>query len=142
MEVYRGGSKLFAMKLKFWQGEFEFDRDDAVIVIPLILLLLSFATPLPKLWLLVGFAVYYAVLFFGGKLFAPVMKLFKWTHILWFYRCPYCKSREIFLQGYQGYHSDEQYGYWFCNNCGETSIHIGDRFIKAVGPKRTLASGK
>jgi len=129
------------MKLKFWQSEFEFDRDDAVIVIPIILLLLSFATPLPNVWLLVWFTAYYAVLFFGGRLAEAAKKWFKWLHTLWFYRCPYCKSREIFLQGYQGYHSDEHYGYWLCNNCGETSVHIGDRLIKSAITRRITNGG-
>jgi hypothetical protein len=118
---------------------FEFDRDDAVIVIPIILLLVSFATPLAKLWPFVGFAAYYLVLLLVWKLMEPFKKLCKWVHMKWFYRCAYCKSREIFLQGYQGYHSDEHYGYWLCNQSGETSIHIGDRFIKSQIQRKALA---
>ena len=31
------------MKLKFWQFEYEFDKDDAAIVVPLILVILCLA---------------------------------------------------------------------------------------------------
>ena len=37
-------------------------------------------------------------------------------------RCPKCKNRKIILQGYQSYKSDEQYPYYFCDNCKTTSI--------------------
>jgi hypothetical protein len=107
------------MKLTFWQGEFEFDRDDAVIVIPLILLLLSFATPLPKVWVLVGFAVYYVVLFF---LRDPLKKLYSWLYNKWAFRCPDCCSSHTVELGLAEYLGDVSH-YWFrCNDCGDESV--------------------
>lgn len=58
-----------------------------------------------------------------------------WGHVhhWWRFRCPWCKSREIFLQGYQGYNSDEQYAYHQCNQCKGTSILLfNGRLIKAT----------
>jgi DNA-directed RNA polymerase subunit RPC12/RpoP len=125
------------MKLKFWLGEFEFDRDDAVIVTPLILLLLSFATPLPKLWLLVGFAVYYAVLFFVGKLFEPMKKWF----VKRSYRCSYCKSRHTIVLGLNDYLGDCPYYFYKCNDCGQESIDVDGTLVQPVKWKN-LSSGK
>jgi len=90
------------MKLKFWQGEFEFDRDDAVIVIPLSFCCSALRHHMPKVWLLVGFAAYYVVLTLAWKLTEPLKKSFKWLHTLWVLSLSILKSREIFLQGYQG----------------------------------------
>ena len=124
------------MKLKFWQGEFEFDRDDAVIVIPIILLLLSFGTPLPKVWLLIGFAAYYAVLFFGGKLVQP----FKKMYYKWVYRCPYCESHHTIMLGWMNYLGDIPYHWYKCNDCGEDSVELDGKLVKPGNWK--LTSGK
>jgi DNA-directed RNA polymerase subunit RPC12/RpoP len=114
------------MKLKFWQGEFEFDKDDAQIVIPIILLLLSFATPLPKVWMLVGFAVYYSILFFGGKLVELVKRWF----VKRSYRCPYCKSLYTIVLGMREYLGDCPYYFYKCNNCGQESIDVDGTLVE------------
>lgn len=123
------------MKMKLLQWEFEFDKDDAKIVIPVLLLLLGLTlTPLNKVVLWSGAVAYYALYFFlkpalkalKDEVFAPV------RHWL-FFRCPYCKSRDIFEQGLQEYHGDVQYYYHLCNHCGQTSILLlNGRLIKSV----------
>src|SRR5277367_4699717 len=115
------------MKIKFWQLEYDFDKDDARIVVPLILLLLGLAiTQLNKKALWGGAVAYYLLYFFMGSLFRALKELFlrsrTWLHAWRFFRCPYCKSRDVILQGYQGYHSDEQYAFHLCNTCRETSV--------------------
>lgn len=125
------------MKLKFWQGEFEFDRDDAVIVVPIILLLLSFATPLPSVWLLVGFGTYYAVLFFAGKLVQPLKKWFEMRG----YRCPYCKSPYTVVLGLNDYLGECPYYFYKCNDCGQESIEMHGSLVEPVKWKK-LSSGK
>jgi hypothetical protein len=45
-------------------------------------------------------------------------------------RCPHYKNRKIILQGYQGYKSDEQYLYYFCDACETTSILTGGGLLK------------
>ena len=124
------------MKLKFWQGEFEFDKDDAVIVIPIILLLLSFATPLPKVWLLVGFATYFAVLFFGGKLVQPFKKLY----VKWAYRCPWCRSSSMVVLGLENYLGDCPFYFYRCNDCGKEAVQVDDKLVKPGNWK--LTSGR
>ena len=129
------------MKIKLWQWEYDFDRSDAEIVIPLALLLLGLAfTPLNKPWLWGGAVAYYALYFF----LKPSLNALKNQVLVpigsWlFFRCPYCKSRDIFEQGLQEYHGDVPYYYHLCNHCGETSILLPNgRLIKAevgVGAK-------
>jgi len=123
------------MKIKLWQWEYDFDKEDAKIVVPLILLVLGLTlTPLRKDWLIGGAAAYYLLYFFLPPCFDTIKKLFAWM-LRWFvFRCPYCKSREVVLQGYQGFNSDEQYAYHFCNRCQETSILVNDKLI-APTPK-------
>jgi hypothetical protein len=123
------------MKIKLWQFEYDFDKDDAKIVIPVLLLTLGLAfTALNKSALWLGAVAYYALYFFlkpfflvlKDHIFAPV------RHWL-FFRCPYCKSRDIFEQGLQEYHGDMPYYYHLCNHCGETSILLlNGRLIKSV----------
>ena len=56
---------LAIMKLKLWQWEYDFDKEDAKIVVPLILLLLGlFFTPLRRDTLWVGAVGYYLLYFF------------------------------------------------------------------------------
>ena len=120
------------MKIKLWQWEYDFDKEDAKIVIPLVLLLLGLTlTQLNKaaLW---GGAVAYYLLYFFLKPFVHLWgELFGGLRHWVFFRCPYCKSREVILQGYQGYHSDEQYAFHLCNGCRKTSVLVNERLIKA-----------
>jgi hypothetical protein len=107
------------MKLKLWQFEYDFDRDDAKIVVPIILLLVAvIATSLNPI-LLVGLTtIYYLLYFFLLDAVRAIRDLFaKWNM-----RCPKCKNRKIFLQGYQSYESDELYPHYFCDSCKTTSI--------------------
>src|SRR6266496_179296 len=116
------------MKIKLWQWEYDFDKEDAKIVVPLILLVLGLTlTQLRKDWLLGGVAAYYLLYFFVPPCIAALKKLFASVRHWFAFRCPYCKSRDVFLQGYQGYHSDEQYGIYRCNGCHETSVLIDNR---------------
>ena len=127
------------MKLKFWQFEWDFDKDDAKIAIPVLLLALGLAfTPLDKTWLLLGAVVYYLLYFFLGHVFSAVRQLVERVRTWLFHRCPWCRSRDVILQGYQGYKSDEQYAYHTCNECGETSILVNERLIKAKASSREL----
>jgi len=122
------------MKIELWQFKYDFDKEDAQIVIPVLLLALGLAfTPINKAALWSGAVIYYALYFFlkptvvalKDHLFAPIRQ---WL----FFRCPHCKSRDVFLQGYQGYHSDEQYAFHRCNKCGQTSVLVGQRLLKAL----------
>ena len=115
------------MKIKFWQFEYDFDRDDAKIVVPIILLLVAaWFTNLNPI-LLVGLAAAYYLLYFfmadailaiGGRI--TKMRL----------RCPACKNRKIILQGYQSYKSDEMYPYYYCDSCKTTSILTDGGLLK------------
>jgi hypothetical protein len=119
------------VKIKFGQwGEYDFDKEDAKIVVPLIMLLLSLTlTPIRKDALIGGVAAYYLLYFFLPPCFQTLKKLFAWMRHWWFFRCPYCKSHEVVLQGYQEFNSDELYAYHFCNRCRKTSILVADRLI-------------
>lgn len=121
------------MKIKLWQWEYDFDRNDAEIIVPLVLLLLGLAfTPLNKSWLWSGGVAYYLLYFFLRPCVLGVKRLIHGLHQWWVFRCPYCKSREVVLQGYQGFrHSDEQYAYHLCNQCRETSVLVNEKLIKA-----------
>ena len=53
------------MKIKLWQFEYDFDRDDAKVVVPIALLLIAIAaTTLDPVWLLASVATYYLLYFF------------------------------------------------------------------------------
>jgi hypothetical protein len=120
------------MKIKLWQWEYDFDRGDAEIVIPLALLLLGLAfTPLNKAWLWSGGVGYFLFYFFLKPSIIGVNRLLEDFYHWWIFRCPYCKSREVILQGYQGYHSDEQYAFHLCNQCRKTSVLVNEKLIKA-----------
>jgi hypothetical protein len=137
------------MKIKFGQwGEYDFDKDDAKIVVPLILLLLSLTlTPLRK-EVLIGIAgAYYLLYFFLPPLFGALGKLVARIRYWFAFRCPYCKSRELILQGMQEFHGDIPYDHYFCNRCRETSVFVNtlglDKMIapnpsKFKGARRTL----
>lgn len=121
------------MKIKLWQWEYDFDKEDAKIVVPLILLLLGLAfTQLNKTALWIGVTSYYALYFFLEPSFMGLKRMLAWFRVWLFFRCPYCKSREVILQGYQEYRgSDEQYPYHICNECKATSVLVNQKLVKA-----------
>jgi hypothetical protein len=82
--------------MKLLQWEFEFDKDDAKIVIPFLLLLLALIlTPLNKVVLWSGALVYYALYFF----LKPSISALRDLYLKFHFRCPHCKSRDVILQG-------------------------------------------
>jgi hypothetical protein len=107
------------MKLKLWQFEYDFDRDDAKIVVPIILLVLAvLKTDLSPVLLIGLTAGYYLLYFFLANAVAAIKNgLLKLKM-----RYPKCGNRKIILQGYQEYKSDELYSYYFCDQCKTTSI--------------------
>ncbi len=124
------------MKFKLWQWEYEFDKEDAEIVVPLVLLILGLTlTPLNRTALWFGGVAYYLLYFFVKRCVVGLKKVFVDLHHWMTFRCPYCKSREMILQGYQGYHSDEFYAFHLCNQCRETSVLVNNRLIKATRDK-------
>jgi hypothetical protein len=121
------------MKIKLWQWEYDFDKEDAEIVVPLVLLLLGLTlTTLNKAAMWGGAVAYYLLYFFLKPCVLGLQRLFAGLHHWLIFKCPYCKSREVILQGYQGYHSDEQYAHHLCNRCRETSVLVNERLIKAT----------
>jgi DNA-directed RNA polymerase subunit RPC12/RpoP len=107
------------MKLKFWQFEYDFDKDDAKIVIPVLLLVIAVATTSFSPPLLIGVSVVYYMIYFFFDIWAkkiadaiPKPKL----------KCPKCRNSKVILQGYQNYKSDEHYPFYLCTKCGTTSI--------------------
>lgn len=121
------------MKIKVWKWELDFDRSDAEIAVPLLLLSLGLAfTGLNKTWLWIGAAAYYLLYFFLKPCVLGVKKFVENFYRWWIFKCPYCKSREVILQGYQGYHSDEQYAFHLCNRCRNTSVLVNGKLIKAT----------
>ena len=130
------------MKLKFLKVEFEFDKDDAQIVVPLILLVLGLTlTPLPKTWLLAGAVVYYMLFFFIPKTVEPLKKWLVRQYNKWAYKCPYCKSQHTVMLGLQEYLGDIPYNWSRCNDCGEESVFLDDRLVKP-GAWKNLTNGK
>jgi hypothetical protein len=128
------------MKMKLWQWEYEFDREDAEIVVPLVLLVLGLVfTPLNKTVLLGGGVVYYLVLFFLKPCFLGLKRMFRSIHRWWIFRCPYCRSREVIEQGLQEYKGDVPYYFHICNQCDETSILVNERLIKATRRNKLVA---
>lgn len=107
------------MKIKFWQFEYDFDKDDAKIVVPLILLLVAISfTGLNREMLLVLSVIYYLLYFFLKKMLETLQVHF----VKLMLRCPKCKSRKVLLQGYQTYKSDECHAYYYCTTCEVSSI--------------------
>src|SRR5271165_6906015 len=95
-----------------------------------MLLLGLIFTQLRKDELVGGVVAYYLLYFFLPPCFVVLKKLFASVRHWFVFRCPYCKSHEVILQGYEGYHSDEFYAYHLCNRCRETSILVNERLIK------------
>ncbi len=121
------------MKIKLWQWEYDFDKEDAKIVVPLVLLLLGLTlTPLNKATLWGGAVAYYLLYFLLVPCVLGLKTLFGALHHWLIFRCPYCKSREVILQGYEDYHSDEQYAFHLCNECRKTSVLVNQKLIKAT----------
>jgi hypothetical protein len=115
------------MKIKFWQFEYDFDRDDAKIIVPTILLVVAVAkTSLNPILLISLAAFYYLLYFFMAYAVAAVKGCIAKLKM----RCPKCKNRKIILQGYQSYKSDEEYPYYYCDDCGTTSILTGGGLLK------------
>jgi hypothetical protein len=115
------------MKIKFWQFEYDFDRDDAKIIVPIILLLVVVTTtPVNPLWVLGAAAVYFLLLFFFKQAIAAVERFLAWQRM----RCPKCKNRKIYLQGYDTHNSDEHHAFYFCDNCKTTSILTSGGMLK------------
>ncbi len=52
------------MKIKFWHFEYDFDKDDAKIVIPVVLLLVGITATSVSPAVLVGISVLYYLLYF------------------------------------------------------------------------------
>jgi hypothetical protein len=132
------------MKIELWQFKYDFDKDDAKIVIPVLLLALGVAfVPINKLALWSGAVVYYALYFFLKPIFTGLNDRWQKIHFC----CPHCKSRDVILQGMNNYHGDVPYDWYLCNHCGETSIHLNlssGRLVKP-GPGRgakELSAGK
>ena len=91
------------MKIKLWQWEYDFDKEDAKIVLSLILLLLGLTlTPLRKDWLFAGAVAYYLLYFCLPPILLALKKLFASVSYWLRFRCPYCKSREVFFAGVSG----------------------------------------
>lgn len=107
------------MKFKLWHSEFDFDRDDAKIVVPIILLIVAVSSTKLSAVILIALTVgYYLLYFFIMDLVTAIKHYITKLRM----RCPHCKNRKIILQGYQEYKSDEQYAYYFCDSCKTTSI--------------------
>jgi hypothetical protein len=119
------------MKIKLWQFEYDFDQKDAQVVLPVLLLVLGLAfTHFNKEVLWGATVVYYLLYFFLKPAFSAIQEL-STRFLSWHrFRCPACKSRELIMQGYQGYHSDEHYAYYLCNRCHETVVLVGERLLK------------
>jgi hypothetical protein len=125
-----------SVRIKLWQLEYDFGREDAEIAVPVILLVLGlWFTQFKREWLWAGTAAYYLLYFFLRPNFLALYGLFGRALHWWRFRCPYCKRHEMFLQGYEGYHSDEHYAYNLCNNCSATSVLVNDRLMKALSQK-------
>lgn len=119
------------MKIELWQFKYDFDKEDAKIVIPVLLLTLGLAfTPINKAVLWSGAVVYYALYFF----LKPVITTFNDLRSKFHWRCPHCKSRDVILQGMNNYHGDVPYDWYLCNHCGETSIHLNVSSGRLVKP--------
>jgi hypothetical protein len=121
-------------KVGSW-GEYDFDKEDAKIAVPLILLALTLAfTQLRKEYLIGGAAGYYALYFFLPPLYHSFTKLLGKIHHWRTFRCPYCKSHELIMQGTQEFHGDIPYDWYFCHKCRMTSV-----YINTAGAERMIA---
>jgi predicted RNA-binding Zn-ribbon protein involved in translation (DUF1610 family) len=107
------------MKIKFWTFEYDFDKDDAKIVIPIILLVIALSvTEIDRTRLFILFVLYYIVYFFLTDIFNKAFNIIQRVK----FKCPKCGSRKLILQGYDTYKSDEHHAFYLCTNCQTTSI--------------------
>ena len=90
------------------------------------MLIANYATTLNLVWLL-GFASIYYLLY---SFLRDTIEIIKGYIIKMKMRCPNCKNRKIFLQGYQGYKSDEQHAYYYCDDCKTISILTDGGLLK------------
>ena len=128
------------MKFKFLQSEFEFDKDDAKIAVPLALLALGMAfTPISKAWLLAGAGIYYLLLFYLNKLTEPLKKWLKFRA----FKCPYCRSTHTVFLGLQDYLGDIPHYWYRCNECGEESFRsMKGSSNRVLGSANSRANGR
>ncbi len=118
------------MKLKILQFECDFDKDDAKIFIPLVLTITSLGFSIFDDRIAIFLAIaYYSFYFYLIKTISITASSYDAVVRKIRMKCPACKSRHIFLQGYQGYKSDELYPYYLCNKCHSTSILIESGLI-------------
>ena len=128
------------MKLKFWQFEYDFDKEDAKIVIPIILLALCLGvTHFNKELLLSLTAAYYILYFYLATCIEKTSSVLARA----FFRCPYCKGHEMLFYTVVWISDIGGYDSYICNLCGKKSIHINtplmSKFVKMDGSeKRTL----
>lgn len=125
------------MKMKLWQWEWDFDKEDAKIIVPLVLLVFGLAWAQVRKELLLGVAAgYYLLYFFLMPVLLSIKKVLELAYqgiMRWMrFRCAHCRSKDIFLQGYDTFRSDEHYPYYLCPECGMTSIMLREnKLIKA-----------
>jgi len=136
--IVRHGMKI---KLGSW-ADYDFDKEDAKIAVPLILLLLGLTlTPLRKEWLLAGVATY-SLYFFLPPCYAAIKKLSARLHHWRTFRCPYCKGHELILQGIQEFHGDIPYDWYLCHRCRESSVYVNTFGAeKMIAPNRSKLKG-
>jgi DNA-directed RNA polymerase subunit RPC12/RpoP len=107
------------MKIKFPKFEFEFGKEDAEIVVPLVLLGVSFfAIPNYRGILFVITTIYFLILLLC-KIVTPQIKLLILKRRL---KCPVCKSRLIILEGLRPYNSGVEHEVYKCTECQKYSI--------------------
>jgi len=111
------------MKIKFWQFECDFNKDDSKIAIPVVLLALSLNFTKFNAENLIVIAVVYYFFYF---LLEKIVNFFKdlWNFLISKrkHKCPKCKSNKIILQGYSTYKSDEHHAFYLCTKCEATSL--------------------
>ena len=107
------------MKIKVFQFEISFNKNDAGIGLPLLFLFLAWWEISNKLALIAVAVLYYLI--FAAINYMSKIK----AHFLRkkFERCPGCKSRHIVLQGYQNLSvTDEQIPFYYCTVCKKSSL--------------------
>lgn len=107
------------MKIKFWQFEYKFDKDDAKIVIPVMLLLIAIsATEIDRTILVLITTCYYLLYFFLEKLVVKIKNIIPKPKL----KCPKCKSKKIIYKGIIEYGEGVPYDSYYCSDCGKESI--------------------
>jgi DNA-directed RNA polymerase subunit RPC12/RpoP len=128
------------MKLKFWQFEYDFDKEDAKIVIPIILLALGLGVTNFNKELLLSLAAAYYILHFY---LAICIKTTSSVLSKVFFRCPYCKGHEMLFNTVVWISDIGGYDSYICNLCGKKSIHINtplmSKFVKMDGSEKKIS---